>query len=176
MRYSTGAIWLHWLIGLAVAGNIAIAELTEDLAKPERKEWMGLHMSLGIVILLLTVARIWWRLRHRPPAMDPAIARWQRTAERVGHLLFYVLMVALPLSGWIWMSARAEPVIIDMFGLFGWPVLPIGDNAVIKDVMKEGHEIMGTAMIVLIVLHIVAALKHQFVDHTRMFGRMNPFG
>ncbi|MEY4270880.1 MAG: hypothetical protein RLZZ58_2096 [Pseudomonadota bacterium] len=176
LRYTKGAAWLHWLIGLAVIGNIAIAELTEDLAKPERYKWMGLHMTIGIVIMLLTFARIFWRLRNRPPAMPVSIPGWQQTLGKAAHFIFYVLLLALPLSGWIWMSARAEPVVINMFGMFGWPVLPIGDNKSISDAMHEAHEVMGKAMLILVILHFVAALKHQFVDKARILGRMNPLG
>jgi cytochrome b561 len=175
-RYSKVAAWLHWLIGLGVIANILIAELTEDFAKPERYQWMGLHMAIGITILLLTLVRIYWRLTHRPPPQPMGLPGWQVAIGKTVHFIFYLLLIGLPLGGWLWMSARAEPVVVSMFGLFDWPVLPVGENKALGDVLHEGHELGGKVMIVLVLLHFAGALKHQFVDRTRYIGRMNPFG
>lgn len=173
-RYTSVAIWLHWLIGLAIIANIAIAELTEDLARPERMEWMNLHKALGILVLLLSVARLVWRLGHTPPPLPASTPTWQAWASKATHVLLYVLMLGLPISGWIWMSVGPEPHLISMFGLFDWPALPVGNSEALGDAMHEAHEIMGEAMLILVGLHILAALKHQFIDRDNLIGRMRP--
>lgn len=171
-RYTKVAIWLHWLIGLAVIANIGLAMLTEGLPREAHREAMAIHKALGIAILALTVLRILWRLGHKPPPLPAATPAWQRPLSRITNFLFYALLLLLPLSGWVWMSAADRP--IDFFGLFTLPALvaPAKDLA---DVMHERHEVLGLAMLALVVIHILAALKHQFVDRTGLIGRMNPF-
>jgi cytochrome b561 len=171
-HYTRVAIWLHWLIGLAVIANIALAMLTEGLPRETQRAAMDIHKALGITILALTVVRIAWRLGHRPPPLPAAIPAWQRLLGRITHGLFYVLLILLPLSGWVWMSAAGRP--IDFFGLFAVPVI-VAPNEALADVMHDRHELLGLTMLALAAIHILAALKHQFVDRTGFIGRMNPF-
>ena len=91
---------------------------------------------------------------------------------RIAHFLFYALLILLPLSGWVWMSAAGRP--IDFFGLFTIPVI-VAPNEGLADVMHDRHEVLGLTMLALAVIHILAALKHQYVDRTGFIGRMNPF-
>ncbi len=171
-RYTRVAIWLHWLIGLAVIANIALAMLTEGLPRETQRAAMDIHKALGISILALTVVRIAWRLGHRPPPLPAAIPGWQRLLGRITHGLFYVLLILLPLSGWVWMSAAGRP--IDFFGLFAVPVI-VAPNEALADVMHDRHEVLGLTMLALAAIHILAALKHQFVDRAGLIGRLNPF-
>lgn len=172
LQYTQVAIWLHWLIGLAVIANIALAMLTEGLPRETQRTAMDIHKALGITILALTVVRIAWRLGHRPPPLPAAIPGWQRLFGRITHGLFYVLLILLPLSGWVWMSAAGRP--IDFFGLFAVPVI-VAPNEALADVMHDRHEVLGLTMLALAAIHILAALKHQFVDRAGLIGRMNPF-
>lgn len=171
-RYTKVAIWLHWLIGLAVIANIGLAMLTEGLPRETHRAAMGVHKALGITILALTVVRILWRLGHRPPPLPAAIPAWQRLLSSFVHFLFYVLLILLPLSGWVWMSAADRP--IDFFGLFTIPMIVAPDES-LADVMHDRHEAMGLMMLALAAIHILAALKHRFVDRRGFIGRMNPF-
>lgn len=171
-RYARVAIWLHWLIGLAVIANIALAMLTEGLPRETRGAAMDIHKALGIAVLALTVIRIGWRLGHRPPPLPAAIPGWQRLFGRITHGLFYVLLILLPLSGWVWMSAAGRP--IDFFGLFAVPVI-VAPSEALADAMHDRHEALGLTMLALAAIHILAALKHQFVDRAGLIGRMNPF-
>ncbi len=171
-RYTKVAIWLHWLIGLAVIVNICLAMLTEGLPKETRSAAMGLHKALGITILALTVIRILWRLGHRPPSLPAATPAWQRPLSKLVHFLFYMLLILLPLSGWVWMSAADRP--IDFFGLFTVPTI-VAPNENLADVMQDRHELLGLTMLGLAGIHILAALKHQFFDRTGLIGRMSPF-
>lgn len=171
-RYSRVAIWLHWLIGLAVIANIGLAILTEDMPREEHRAAMGVHKALGMAILALTVVRIVWRLVNKAPPLPESVRTWERWATRVVHLVFYALLILLPLSGWVWMSAADRP--IDFFGLFTIPSIVAPDKAV-ADVLRDRHEVLGLTMLVLVMVHILAALKHQLVDRDHILSRMNPF-
>lgn len=171
-RYTRVAIWLHWLIGLAVIANIGLAMLTEGLPRETQRAAMDVHKALGITVLALTVIRIAWRLGHRPPPLPATIRTWQRLLGKVTHFLFYALLILLPLSGWVWMSAAGRP--IDFFGLFAIPVI-VAPNEGLADVMHDRHEVLGLTMLALAAIHILAAVKHQFVDRAGLIGRMNPF-
>lgn len=172
-RYTRVAIWLHLLIGAAVIINIGLAMLTEDMSKATHMEAMAVHKPLGIAILVLTLARIAWRLTHKPPPLPLATPDWQRPLSKLVHFIFYALLILLPLSGWIWMSAAKAP--ISFFGLFDLPLIA-GPSKALAGTMHEGHEVMGIAMLVLVAIHFLAALKHQYIDRTRLIARMNPFG
>ena len=171
-RYTKVAIWLHWLIGLAVIANIGLAMLTEGMPRDVHRAAMGVHKALGIAILALTLVRIVWRLLHKPPPLPESISRWQRSLSRIVHFLFYALLLMLPLSGWVWMSAADRP--IDVFGLFTVPSIAAPDRA-LAELMHERHELLGLTMLALVIIHIAAALKHQFVDRSGIPARMNPF-
>ena len=171
-RYTKVAIWIHWLIGLAVIANIGLAMLTEGLPRETQRAAMDVHKALGITVLALTVVRILWRLGHKPPPLPASTPAWQKLLSRIVHFLFYALLILLPLSGWVWMSAADRP--IDFFGLATIPTI-VAPNEGLADVMHDRHEVLGLAMLGLAVVHIVAALKHQFFDRNGLIGRMNPF-
>ena len=171
-RYSRVAIGLHWLIGLAVIANICLAMLTEGLPRDAHRAAMNAHKALGMAILALTLIRILWRLVNKAPPPPETMRAWERRASRFAPFLFYVLLILLPLSGWVWMSAADRP--IDFFGLFAIPSI-VGPDKQVADVLHERHEMLGLTMLALVVLHIAAALKHQFIDRDRLLSRMNPF-
>lgn len=171
-RYTMVAIWLHWLIGLAVIVNIGLAMLTEDMPRETHRAAMDVHKALGLAILALTILRILWRLGHKPPPLPAAIPGWQRSLSGIVHFLFYALLILLPLSGWVWMSAADRP--IDLFGLATVPTIVAPDKG-LADVMHDRHEVLGLAMLGLAAIHLAAAIKHQFVDRAGLIGRMNPF-
>lgn len=171
-RYTKVAIWLHWLIGLAVIANIGLAMLTEGLPRETHRAAMGVHKALGITILALTLLRLLWRLGHRTPPLPVGTPGWEKWASRIVHVLFYALLILLPLSGWVWMSAADRP--IDFFGLFTLPSIVAPDKA-LGDVMHERHEAMGLTMLALVIIHLLAVAKHQFIDRNRQLSRMNPF-
>lgn len=171
-RYSSGAILLHWAIAALIIGNIVLAEMAEDVARAAKALYMNPHKAIGIAVLALTLVRIGWRLTHAAPPLADGLKNWERLLARAIHGLFYVLMIALPLSGWLMVSAPAEPKIIDFFGLFDIAPLPIAGNKVIGGAAHEGHEVMGKVMIVLIIVHVLGALKHQFFDRAPSLRRM----
>jgi cytochrome b561 len=172
-RYTTGAIWFHWAIAACVIANIAIVDLTEGAAKPVRIQWLGTHKAIGIAVLVLTIGLILWRLGHRPPPQPATMKRWEVVLSKTVHFLFYFLLLALPLTGWIFTSTGGRG--IDFFGLFGIPALPVGDSKALHDRVEDIHKLLGSAMLYLGILHILAALKHQFIDRDALLGRLNPF-
>jgi cytochrome b561 len=171
-KYSKGAILLHWLIAILILGNIAGAMLTEGLPKETRGLIMGMHKSFGIAVLFLALVRIAWRLTHRPPAKPDSLATWEIWSARLVHFLFYALMILVPLSGWVWMSAGGWP--IEMFGLFTMPALPVEHSKALADTMHERHETLGLVTLGLAALHILGSLKHQFADRMPFIQRMWP--
>ena len=174
-RYSRGAVVLHWLIALLIIGNIAGAWISEDLPKPDRAAIMTLHKAFGITILLLTFARIGWRLVHKTPPMVETLKAWEAALARVTHWLFYFLMLALPLSGWAMVSGGPNGKPVSMFGLFDMPMLPVGPDKATAGTFNEIHGVLGNLIVALLVLHVLGALKHQFVDHDGTLRRMVPF-
>ena len=174
-RYSRGAIILHWLIALLIIGNFIGAWTSEDLPRDQRMVMMGYHKATGVVILLLTLVRIGWRLVYRPPAMLETLKGWEAMLARVTHLLFYGLMLAVPLAGLGLHSAFSKGKPVSLFGLADFPALPVGWDKPTIGLFHELHEVTATAMLVLLGLHLAAALKHQFLDRDGTLARMVPF-
>lgn len=174
-RYSRGAIVLHWLIALLIIGNFIGAWTSEDLPRDQRMIMMGYHKAIGVVILLLTLVRIGWRVIYRPPVLLETPKTWEAALARVTHLLFYVLMLAVPLAGLGLHSAFGKGKPVSLFGLLDFPALPVGSDKPTIGLFHELHEVTATAMLVLFGLHVLAALKHQFVDRDGTLARMVPF-
>ncbi len=170
-RYSLGAIILHWTIALLIVGNVAIALRSEDLPKAEAMQWMGVHKATGLLVLTLTVLRIVWRLTHRPPPYPREMKGWEMALAKGVHSLLYALMIAIPLTGWLFVSAASGGKPVDFYGLFGWPGVPLAQSRDTAGFIKEFHEIFAFALIGLWVLHVAGALKHMFADR---FFRMWP--
>lgn len=173
-RYSAGAIAFHWVIALLIIVNIVIALATDDWHGPARSAAMQIHKATGLTILVLSIARIAWRLAHRPPPFPAVIRRWEAVVARTVHWLFYVLMIVLPLSGWLMISAAGQRKPFSWYGLFGLPYLPVQGDKAMGGFAHETHEVLGYAMIALIALHVAAALKHHYFDQTRLLARMWP--
>lgn len=173
-RYSGVAMLLHWLIAVAVIVNWRIAEAAEHASRAAREAIMGNHMALGITILVLTVVRLAWRLTHRPPPLADTLAPWEKVVARVTHVMFYVLLIGLPLGGWFATSSYGSSVSI--WGLFDWPRLPVPVNPDLAGAVFDAHAAGGTVLLVLIALHVAGALKHTVIDRDGNLWRMLPFG
>lgn len=173
-RYSGGAMLLHWLIAIAVIVNWRIAESAEHLPDLERGAVMANHMALGMVILLLTVLRLAWRFAHRPPPLASTLKSWERAAARLVHTVFYILLIGLPLGGWL--ATSFYGIGVKIWGLFTVPRLPTPIDEHLGESIFEAHATAGTLMLVLIALHILGALKHTVIDKDGNLFRMLPFG
>ena len=171
LRYNRVAIALHWLLAAALAGSFCVGVFMSDLAaSPLKLKLYSWHKWAGITILALSGLRLAWRLTHRPPP-DVAMPRWQQSAAHLTHRLLYGLFFAVPLVGWAYSSAAGFPV-----ALFG--VLPLPDfvpvDKALAEALKPWHGNLAFALAGLVLLHTAAAIKHHFVDHDGLLGRMRP--
>ena len=173
-RYSTGAMLFHWTIAIAVIVNWRIAEAAEHADIPAKAEIFANHKALGILILVLTLGRLAWRWTHPVPALPSDLAKWEAVLAHTVHIVFYILLIGLPLGGWLANSMTGRD--IDFFGLFTIPPLPIGANEDLGGSIFDMHALGGTIFLYLIGLHILGALKHTFFDKNGGIFRMLPFG
>jgi cytochrome b561 len=183
IRYHRVAILLHWLIALLIVVNLAMgltfdSDLVRHLATETRYGLYQWHKTFGIIVLFLSVFRLGWRLTHPAPAMPQTMPRWEKSLAHLGHIGLYVLMIAIPFTGWLLVSASTLNIPTLMFNLFPWPHLPIAemleDRGAFAKNMSELHELVAFAMIGLLVLHISAALRHHFLLKDDVLKRMLP--
>lgn len=175
-RYSRIAIGFHWLIALMIIGLIVFGILMTNPDTPNRFALYQLHKSFGICVLILSVLRLLWRLGHKPPALPEGMKGWEITAAKLTHIGFYVIMIGMPLLGWAMVSSTELVIPTKIFNTILWPDMPglPRDNAV-SDIFKNLHHWIGKATIVLIALHVGAALKHHFIKKDNVLARMIPF-
>lgn len=174
LRYNDGAVALHWLTAALVLIQLYIGFTFADMERgPARGELFTWHKTVGATILVVSLIRLAWRLMHEPPPFPESLPHWQRIAAVWNHRLFYVLLIALPLTGLATISAGKSGV-THLAGGIPLPLIPgLPDPA--GDAFGEIHEILVFCLIALLVMHVAAALKHQFIDRARVSGRMPPF-
>jgi len=172
-RYTRVAIALHWLVALLVLAQVAWGWWMQEIPKAPpgpRVDAYNLHKSLGMTIFALMVARLGWRLGHRPPPL-PELPGWQRALAIGTHWLLYVALFAQPLSGYLGSVWSGYPV-----KLYGMTLPAWGAKAPeLKDLMSQVHLVASWVLVAAIVLHVAAALKHALVDRDRVLARMSPF-
>lgn len=171
-RYSTVSLILHWLIAALVVAQVLLITAHEATDGPLSREFVNLHKSVGLSILMLTLGRIGWRVANPAIPLPEAMPRWQKLAARATHILFYAFLIGMPLVGWAASSAGGREIV--WFGLFEWPLLPIGGGRETAGELMDLHEAAAKGLYVLIALHVLGALKHQFVDRDNVLHRMIP--
>ena len=174
LSYDGVAISLHWLLATLIAVAFFVGLYMADLHfSPLRFRLFNWHKWIGMTVLALSVARLVWRATgHVPPPLPPATPAWQRAAYRGTHLVFYALFFTVPLLGWAYTSAVGVSVV-----WFGWLPLPDFvpvDKAFGDDVLKPMHSVASYALAAIVILHLAAALKHQFIDGDHLLSRMWP--
>ena len=191
-RYTKMAIVLHWLIAIGIFAMFALGWYMSELPKEAPKQiaydlfdwgiytwqlseeasprtfYFNLHKSIGVTIFALIIIRILWRITHRPPALLASYKAWERKLATGTHHLLYLLMVALPLSGLI-MAVSSK------YGVKWFGIDFIGglDNTPLREAFKEVHEIVGVVILLVLILHILGALKHKFFDKDTTMDRMS---
>ncbi len=180
-RYSAVAIALHWILAFAIIGMIALGWYMGDLPRTSaiRGDLYQLHKSIGVSILVLTVARILWRVMNKPPEEVP-MEHTQALIAKAVHIGFYGLMILMPLTGWMLVSASTHGLPTIIYNTFSWPHLPILPNLTeetkhaIDPFLENAHSKLAWVAIVLLGLHVAGALKHQFIDKDGLMARMLP--
>jgi cytochrome b561 len=173
-RYSLPAIALHWLIAILVIGGFVLGLVMTDIPglTPAKLRYYSWHKWAGVTVLALAALRLLWRLGHHPPALPASTPAWQRDAARWGHGLLYLLLFAVPVSGYAFTLAAGVPVVY--LGLVPLPVLFDADPA-LKPLLRAVHYWLDMTLAAVVLLHIAAALKHHFVDRDGLLARMSPF-
>ena len=189
--YTKTAKVLHWLIAIGIFGMFALGWFLSELPKEAPKQiaydlfnlgvytwdlteeisprtfYFNLHKSIGVTIFALILIRILWRITHRPPALLSSYKAWESKLASGAHHLLYLLMVALPLSGIIM-------AIYSKYGIkwFGIELIKGLDNKDMRELFYEAHEIIGLIILLVIIVHIIGALKHKFIDKDDTLKRM----
>lgn len=163
----------HWIVALAILGN-GVFGLGMDLAaNPMQKiNWLALHKSIGLTVLALMLLRLAWRGVDGRPREEPA-PRWQMLAARATHGLLYLLALAIPVSGWWFNSVSGKP--LQWFKLFNLPGIGAKDDT-LRHFAHAVHEYLFWLIVLVLVAHVGAALKHHVFDGDNVLRRMLPFG
>jgi cytochrome b561 len=171
LQYGTVAKVFHWLIVALLLVQYPIGWLMPDIHRGQTPgAGMTFHISFGITILILILLRFVWRLTH-PVAPESSLPSWQRLSSEVVHWMLYVFVLATTVSGWLFASFRGWSV--SFFYLFPMPMLS-SDNAAAGKAIDGLHQAAEWALLVLIGVHVVAALAHIFVYRDRIMQRMLP--
>lgn len=177
-KYGRTVVSLHWLIALLVLCNIALGLLHDDVAKPVGHGMIQLHESFGITILILACLRLLWRFTHRLPPVPHEYANWERYLAQTSHVLFYCLIFALPLTGWLHASAHSPDAPLRLYWSIPWfNIGPITGFAAsteksLSHSTIQVHIYLTYLLYCVLTLHILGALKHQFIDRKPELQRM----
>jgi cytochrome b561 len=181
IRYGNVAMTLHWLIALLAIGNLCSGLLFAELMShdnPYRFGIIQIHKSVGLTILVLSLIRLAWRLVNPVPPLPTEMSPALKFVARLTHYLFYFLIIAIPLAGWLLVSASPTGIPTMWFGLFQWPNLPFFNGLTRPQHMQyvhtfaAAHSYMAFLTIALVLLHVGAALYHQFFRHDNVLRRM----
>jgi cytochrome b561 len=169
--YTRTAVILHWLVGVCVLAQITLGLWMLTIPKTPvgvRAGWFNVHKSIGITLAAFIILRLLWRWAHRAPPLPQTMRPWERAAARANHILLYVCMIVMPLSGYLGSSFTKYPILYWGIKLpqWGW------DAPELKDLCSQVHWITATIFITLIALHIAAALKHWLIDRDGVVRRM----
>lgn len=168
-RYGAVSRFLHWSMAALILVNLPLG-LLSDALEDAGYQTVGLHKSIGLTLLALVLVRIGWRLTHRPPPLPASVSRGEARIATGVHVALYALMLAMPLTGYVFSSAGRYP--LTWFDLFGVPKLALTRDDAIVGLSREGHEILGWVMIAAALGHIAAALRHHLVLRDGVLRRM----
>jgi cytochrome b561/polyisoprenoid-binding protein YceI len=178
-RYTNTAVFLHWLIAAAIIFQLGLGWRMGDEPKGAGLYALfQLHKSIGFTILFLSLLRVFWRLTHKAPALPHAMPQWEKTAATLAHLAFYGIMLGLPLTGWLLVSASSINIPTVLFGVMPFPHLPFIAHlatdlkAQLHELAEVSHALLALGTMALLALHIGAVLKHQLLVKDSVFGHM----
>lgn len=172
LHYTGTAKVLHWLVALIIIGLFVLGQYMSDLSMSPRKlQLYSWHKWFGVTVFLLVLVRLGWRLTHQPPRLPAQMPKLQQLASHVGHMTLYGLMLAIPISGWLMSSAKGYQTV--WFGVLPIPDL-LGKDKLLGDLLAELHGSLNGLLMFIVVIHVIAALKHHFIDRDDVLKRMLP--
>ncbi len=167
------SIGLHWLTFILILGLAMVGLIMTDLANgPLKIQVYALHKSFGLTVLALTIIRLLWRLLSTTPEITINTPAWQKWIAKLTHGLLYLLLFAMPISGWLYNSAAGFP--LKYFGLFKLPKLSVYDPE-LKQLAGDAHTTFFYILALLMLMHASAALKHHYLDKDNTLTRMLPW-
>ena len=160
----------HWLIAVLILAQFVIGSVAEEMdLTPAKLDLFVWHKSIGVTILALAVLRLLWRLGNPPPAMPAGTPRWEHRLAALGHWALYILMFVVPISGWLVSDASRVP-------FKAYFVVPMPDvvetNRSLQEAAAEVHEALTMTLLVVVLVHIAAALRHHFLLRNDVLRRM----
>ena len=171
-QYTRTAKSLHWLMALLIIGLIPLGLYMHELPlSPQKLQLYSWHKWIGVTVFVLLLVRVSWRLTHQPPALPWHMSKVEQLAAHAGHIVLYLLMLAIPLSGWLMSSAKGFQTV--WFGVLPIPDL-LGKDKALGDTLAEVHEFLSWTLVAVLVAHVAAALKHHFIDKDDVLLRMAP--
>ncbi len=171
VRYNPISVAFHWLMAAIIVVTWSIAIVVSDMPlSPARITGYSWHKWLGVTVFFLVILRLVWRATHPAPQLEIKMPVWQERAMQLTHFALYLLMMVIPLVGWLMSSAKGYTV--NYFGLFELPDLLSKDKA-LGHQLKDLHEYLADILVALVCLHVLAALKHQFIDKDGLLSRMS---
>jgi len=170
--YGSVAKVFHWTIFILVLAMIVVGFGYEAVPKEIGYPLIGLHKSTGLVILGIMALRILWTLSNPKPGLPAGTPHWEIVVEKLVHWSLYGLLLALPISGWV-MSTAADKA-PSLYGLVTLPLPGVPIDKPLSKLANHWHGYMGWAISILIILHVLAALKHHFMDKDNILKRMMP--
>jgi cytochrome b561 len=180
-RYSSVAILLHWIIAALILTNLYLGFRMGFLKGLAQFNIFQLHKSVGITILVFSLARLAWRLVNRPPPHSDNLKPWEKLAATGVHWGFYVIMIVMPLSGWILVSTSPLNIPTVLYHVIPWPHFPVvhdlaaAPKTSVNHTSSAIHLVLAWSALALLALHLGAVVKHQFLDRDPVLGRMLPF-
>ncbi|CAK0746694.1 superoxide oxidase [Gammaproteobacteria bacterium] len=173
LKYTLTAIRLHWLIAFLIFTSFTVGLYMVGLPlSPQKVKIYTWHKWGGVTIFLLVVFRLLWRMKHQSPELPNTMPIWQRHLAVAGHHLLYLLMFAVPITGWLMSSAKGFQVIY--FGILPIPDL-LSKNVELGNALQEVHKLLNFLMMAVVAGHALAALKHHWIDRDDVLVRMLPF-
>lgn len=173
VAYTRTAIALHWLIALLIVGAFCVGLYMHDLPlSPQKLRIYSWHKWAGVSIFALVLVRLAWRLGHRPPALPASMPDWQQALAHGLHGVLYLLMLAVPLSGWLMSSAKGFQTV--WFGVLPLPDL-VGKDQELGEMLEAAHRVLNFGFAALVLGHAAVAIKHHLIDRDDVLVRMLPF-
>lgn len=171
-RYGIVAQVFHWGIFALFVSLFIVAEMMDEAPKgPEKYALYDLHKSLGLSVLFLAFSRLSWRMANPRPELEGTLSKWIEKGATASHFLLYAVMFIMPLTGYIMSVTGGHPV--GFFGLFKLPMV-MGKNHGLHEGFEELHEVMAALILVLVSVHLLAALWHHFMVRDNVLRRMLP--